>query len=116
MSDHEHDDKKPQAKDNDSSRRDFLRAAAATGVGGAAALAAGTASAAGPKPTKRPVAEVKDYKARLTTTQLALTNEELSKDVKLKVAEALLKDLDNIEIQWVQGDIPAARRIIQIKG
>ena len=87
-------------------RRGFLRAAA-VGVAGVA-LTSGKASAAGTK-AQEPV--------KAAPQGMQLSAAEQVKDVKLKDAAKLLKDIDkNVEIQWIKGKAPATRRVIQMYG
>ena len=59
----------------------------------------------------------KPKQKKLTAKQKRLTKAELVKDAELKTAEAILKKLDNVEIQWVKGDgRPGKRRVIQVVG
>lgn len=83
------------------SRRKFLSAT----VAGVAGLAVGKAAVA-------------DQPARLRRNMApAVSPEEKAKEVKRAQAETMLRDLgDNVEIHWVKGNLPAARRIIQLKG
>lgn len=57
---------------------------------------------------------------RLTKEQEGLQHLELAKDVEMKRALAILKELDpDIDIQWVKAKdpkLPAARRVLQMKG
>jgi ferric-dicitrate binding protein FerR (iron transport regulator) len=87
-------------------RRGFLRAAA-VGVAGVA-LTGSQAGAAGKTEQMKPAAP---------RGAQALTAAEQAKDVKLQDAARLLRDIDNnIEIKWVKGKAPAARRVIQMYG
>ncbi len=59
----------------------------------------------------------------LTKEQLAMTPEELKKDVLLRQAEAILKQIDpGLEFEWVKGSPAAApsaasvRRVMQFSG
>lgn len=90
-------------------RRNFLRAAVSMGVAGAAVLAGGEAFA-----DQRPAAATR---ATRTPGATRLSAADLAKDTKRAEAERILRDLgDNVEVQWVKGNVPGVRRIIQLKG
>jgi hypothetical protein len=105
---------------DDAGRRGFLLAAVAgvAGVAGVAALAGEAAAAeGGAAPTRKgrvPAAEARPVQ---NVNIANLTEEEKAKERKRAQAEALLRELgDDVEIQWVKGNVPGARRIIQMKG
>ena len=63
--------------------------------------------------------------AELTEAEAALSPEELKKEVKLRIAESLLKEIDpDFELEWVKAEEVAGleafsvgtRRVIQMKG
>lgn len=91
-------------------RRNFLRAAVAVGVAGAAALAGGEALADQRAATPRRAANASNTAARLSAADAA-------KDAKRAEAQRILRELgDDVEVQWVRGNVPGVRRIIQLKG
>jgi hypothetical protein len=93
-------------------RRNFLRAAVSMGVAGAAVLAGGEALA-----EQRPAAATRATRTPSTPGATRLSAAELAKDAKRAEAERILRDLgDNVEVQWVKGNVPGVRRIIQLKG
>lgn len=96
--------------DEGTGRRAFLRAAVA-GVAGAAALTA-VGEAVAREPAKGKVAP------RKAAVQAELTEAERAKDAKRVQVESLLRELgaQGVEIQWVKGNVPGTRRIIQLKG
>src|SRR5258706_10190893 len=99
----------------DASRRGFIRAAVTAGVASVAGLTLGEAAVADDEaPKERKIAQ---SQGALKISGPPVTAEEKSKDQKRLQAEALLKQLGgDIQIQWVKGRLPAARRIIQMEG
>ncbi len=110
----------PVENTEDAGRRGFLLAAVA-GVAGVAALAAGEAVAAPGEPVQAPTRKGRPTPADARPVPAAnaanLTAEEQAKDRKRAQAEALLRELgEDVEIQWVKGKVPGARKVIQMNG
>ncbi len=94
----------------DASRRGFIRAAVTAGVAGVAGLAIGDAVASDVK--LNPAAQ-----SALKISPPPSTPEEHAKDQKRLQAEALIKQLGgDVQIQWVKGNVPKIRRVIQMEG
>lgn len=109
MSDVRSESTEVQASDDEGTgRRAFLRAAVA-GVAGAAALTA-VGEAVAREPAKGKVAP--------RPVQAELSEADRVKDAKRVQVESLLRELgaQDVEIQWVKGNVPGTRRIIQLKG
>jgi hypothetical protein len=105
----------PVENTEDASRRGFLLAAVA-GVAGVAAMAAGEAAAApGDTKVRAPAAAARPTPTAANVANL--TEAEKAKESKRAQAEALLREIGgDVEIQWVKGNVPGARRIIQAYG